>query len=85
MYNAAWTMYMIVSTENIPKSLHIIYLFLWLALMNTCKYPDIKFISSLIFGQYQMRIKKIMKIKTCSYLPTQTFFRRLPETYILFF
>ena len=53
--------------------------------MNTCKYPEIKFISFLIFSQYQMRIKKIIKIKTFSYLPTQTFFRRLPETHVLFF
>ena len=53
--------------------------------MNTCKYPEIKFISFLIFSQYQMRIKKFIKIKTFSYLPTQTFPRRLPETHILFF
>ena len=55
---------MILSFENIPKSLHIIYLFLWLPLWNTYKYPEIKFISFLIFSQYQMRIKKILKIKT---------------------
>ena len=41
--------------------------------MNTCEYPEIKFISFLIFSRYQLRIKKFIKIKTFSYLPTQIF------------
>ena len=52
--------------------------------MNSCKYPEIEFISFLIFSQYQMRINKFIKIKTFSYLPTQIFFRMLPETHIIF-
>ena len=31
--------------------------------MNTCEYPEIKFISFLIFSQYQMRIKNFVFIQ----------------------
>ena len=82
-----------VDLDNLYDFLHwkhskippIFYLFILLiTTMNTCKYPKIKFICFLIFGQYQMRIKKFIKIKTFSYLP-KFFFRRLPETHIFFF
>ena len=81
-----------VDLDNLYDFLHwkhskvpLHYLFiLMITTMNTCKYPEIKFISFLIFSQYQMRIKIFIKIKTFSYLPTQIFFRRLPETHIFF-
>ena len=87
-----WTKYN-VDLDNLYDFLHWKhskvpphYLFiLMITTMNNCKYPEIKFICFLIFDQYKMRIKKIIKIKTFSYLPTQVFFRRLPETHIFFF
>ena len=58
-----WTSHMIFSTESIPE-VPPHYLFILMSTtMNTCKYPEIKFISFLIFSQYQMRIKKIDKNK----------------------
>ena len=74
---------MIFSTE-VPPSPHYLFI-LMITTMNSCKYPEIKFISFLIFSQYQMRINFFIKIKTFSYLPTQILFRRLPETHIIFF
>jgi len=39
--------------------------------MNNCKYPEIKFISFLIFSQYQMRIKNFYKNKRTECEPSQ--------------
>ena len=75
-----WTKYN-VDLDNLYDFLHWKhskvpphYLFILMIItMNKCKYPEIKFICFLIFGQYQMRIKKFIKIKKISYLPTQVF------------
>ena len=62
------------------------YLFIrMITTMFPCKYPEIKFISFLIFSQYQMRIKKIIKIKNI-FLPTYpNFFQEVTgNTHIIF-
>ena len=46
---------------------------------------ELNLLTELIFSQYQIKIKKINKIKTFSYLPTQFFFREVTgNTHIIF-
>ena len=76
---------MIFSTENIPKSLHIIYSFLWLPPWTPVNILKLNLLAELIFSQYQIRIKNNYKNKNI-FLPTDpNFFQEVTgNTHIIF-